>query len=197
MTADVVLFINISEMKKYIYCAIVLMSSVFSAEYLQAQSRIVRSRIVEFTPVTDTLRLVDSLIASRKPLVADSLVGKDIFAMLSSGGFMTKSVDIRQSDSVYVAMMEYIRKNGERSVSGYRLRIYFNNSQTARVDSEKAERDFILKYPQYPTYREYTNPYFKVTIGDFRTKSEALNVLKLIKGDYPAAFVVKENIFSF
>jgi hypothetical protein len=43
-------------------------------------------------------------------------------------------------------------------------------------------------------YRTYANPYFKVTVGDFRTKSEAMELLSRIKSIFPAAFVVKENI---
>jgi hypothetical protein len=31
-------------------------------------------------------------------------------------------------------------------------------------------------------------------VGDFRTKSEAMALLARIKGDFPSAFVVKENI---
>ena len=43
-------------------------------------------------------------------------------------------------------------------------------------------------------YRTYTNPYFKVTVGDCRTKSEAMELLSRIKRNFPSAFVVKENI---
>ena len=43
-------------------------------------------------------------------------------------------------------------------------------------------------------YRSYVNPYFKVTVGDFRTRSEAMQLLMEIKSDFPAAFIVKENI---
>jgi hypothetical protein len=45
-----------------------------------------------------------------------------------------------------------------------------------------------------PAYRTYTNPYFKVTVGDFRTKSEAMELLSRIRSEFPSAFVVKENI---
>jgi hypothetical protein len=43
-------------------------------------------------------------------------------------------------------------------------------------------------------YRVYANPYFKVTVGDFRTRSEAMEMLSRIKYSFPSAFVVKENI---
>jgi hypothetical protein len=43
-------------------------------------------------------------------------------------------------------------------------------------------------------YRTYANPYFKVTVGDFRTRSEAMKLLERIRHEFPSAFVVKENI---
>jgi hypothetical protein len=43
-------------------------------------------------------------------------------------------------------------------------------------------------------YRSYANPYFKVTVGDFRTRSEAMALLQRIRGEFPSAFVIKENI---
>ena len=53
---------------------------------------------------------------------------------------------------------------------------------------------FRSLYPEIVAYRIYANPYFKVTVGDFRTKSEAMELLTRIKGAFPSAFVVKENI---
>ena len=43
-------------------------------------------------------------------------------------------------------------------------------------------------------YRTYANPYFKVTVGDFRTRSEAMELLTRIKPLFPSAFIVKEPI---
>lgn len=147
----------------------------------------------------DSLNIViDSIIKSRPGLVNNDLEGKNIFTLLGEKtGRNTVPVKINQSDSVFIAMMRHTASNGKRSISGFRLRIFLDNRQSARKDSEQIEKEFILKYPQYPTYRSYSNPYFKVTIGDFRTKSEALKALNEIKKDYPAAFIVKENILSF
>ena len=35
---------------------------------------------------------------------------------------------------------------------------------------------------------------YKVTIGDFRTKDEALRIYNALKGTYPTAYIIKENI---
>ena len=91
-------------------------------------------------------------------------------------------------------MREHIATNAKRTVSGYRVRIFFDNKQTARTESENTLKKFNGLFPEVMAYRIYANPYFKVTVGDFRTKSEAMALLSRIKGDFPSAFVVKENI---
>ena len=103
-------------------------------------------------------------------------------------------VKITQTDMVASAMRRQVADNGERTLSGYRVRIFFDNKQTARVESEETLKRFESLYHDVAAYRTYANPYFKVTVGDFRTRSEAVRLLERIKGSFPSAFVVKENI---
>jgi hypothetical protein len=91
-------------------------------------------------------------------------------------------------------MRQHIEKNASRTLSGYRVRIFFDNKQTARNESELTVEKFRAMYPDVAVYRTYTNPYFKVTVGDCRTKSEAMKLLSRIKRSFSSAFVVKENI---
>ena len=85
-------------------------------------------------------------------------------------------------------------ENGNRTLSGYRIRIFFDNKQTARVESEETLERFESMFHDVVAYRTYANPYFKVTVGDFRTRSEAMKHLEKIRREFPSAFVVKENI---
>ena len=77
---------------------------------------------------------------------------------------------------------------------GYLDFIFYDNKQTARVESEETLKKFERLYHDVVAYRTYANPYFKVTVGDFRTRSEAVKLLERIRHDFPSAFVVKENI---
>lgn len=135
----------------------------------------------------------DSLRAFRAPVVDSALVGKSIFNLLPSRdrGCRTE-VKIRQSASI-LAAMEAKRSRGPE-IEGYRVRIYFDSRQDSRADSENALRRFCRLYPEIPAYRSYRNPFFKVTVGDFRTKSEAIRLLGRIRRDFPSAFVVKDRI---
>jgi hypothetical protein len=91
-------------------------------------------------------------------------------------------------------MAAHVQSNLKRNMNGYRVRIFFDNKQSARSESEAALKRFESLYHGVKAYRSYANPYFKVTVGDFRTKSEAMELLEHIKPEFPSAFVVKENI---
>lgn len=140
------------------------------------------------TEVPDGYELVDSVIFRPVASVDSTLVGKNIFNVMPDG------VDVRQSQQIANSMKNHVASNASRTMSGYRVRIFFDNKQTARTESEAALKRFRSLYPDVMAYRIYANPYFKVTVGDFRTKSEAMALLARIKGAFPSAFVVKENI---
>lgn len=128
--------------------------------------------------------LVDSLVFVPTASMDESLAGQNVFNI----------VPVHQSQAISTAMAGKISRNKSKRMTGYRVRIYFDNKQNSRNASEAAAARFRSSYPGYGTYRTFVNPYFKVTVGDFRTKSEALQLMNAIKGEFPAAFVIKENI---
>lgn len=129
----------------------------------------------------------------RAPLADSSLVGTTIMQLLEQKG--EGSVAVNQPKEFGQAYEMYVKSNGERKRSGYRIRLFFDNKQTARVESEELEKSFQEQFPQIPVYRSYTNPFFKVVVGDYRTKSDAIRELKNILPYYPKAIVVKESIY--
>lgn len=134
----------------------------------------------------------DSTIVSRPPLADSSLVGKTIFQVLAQPA--DGSVTLNQPQEMPQAYGKYIKANGTRKIQGYRIRLFFDNKQTARMESEELEKAFQQQFPLIPTYRSYSNPFFKVVVGDYRTKSEAIRELNKILPFYPKAIVVKESI---
>ena len=137
----------------------------------------------------------DSLVYRPAAMVDSTLTGKSIFNLMPSKAKGGKAdVKISQSQAIIDGMRQHIASNPSRNMSGYRVRIYFDNSQNARGASEAALNRFTASHHGIAAYRSYQNPFFKVTVGDFRTKSEAMELLQQIKNEFPAAFVVKENI---
>ncbi len=139
--------------------------------------------------------LVDTLVYIPAERVDTALAGKDIFSLLpsrKSGG--EADVNVYQSSAIVSAVKKTMESNRMRPYTGYRVRIFFDNRQSARQDSEAMMEQFERMYPGVPAYRSYVNPYFKITVGDFRTKSEAMSFLQSIIGVFPKAFIVKEHI---
>ena len=145
--------------------------------------------------VPEGYELVDSVVYRPVATVDTTLVGKDVFLLMPSREMGDKAgVTVNQTETVKDAMRRQVEDNATRTLSGYRVRIFFDNRQTARVESEETLKRFESMYHDVVAYRTYANPYFKVTVGDFRTRSEAARLLERIKGEFPSAFVVKENI---
>lgn len=145
--------------------------------------------------VPEGYELVDSLVYRPASTVDVDLLGKNIYQVMPSKSRGGKAdVEIHQTDSIYSAMDAHVRSNAGRTLNGYRIRIFFDNRQSARVASEEALKKFESMFHDVVAYRSYANPYFKVTVGDFRTKSEAMSYLERIRREFPSAFVVKENI---
>lgn len=128
--------------------------------------------------------------------VDSSLVGKSIFQVLGSKAPASREgkVAIDQPQAVQKALTNHIGRNASKRQTGYRIRIFFDNKQNARTMSEKVANTFKAQHPGVSVYRGYENPYFKVTVGDFRTKEDARKFLNSIKGSYPSGFIVRERI---
>jgi hypothetical protein len=115
---------------------------------------------------------------------------EEVFHSVRSGG----KVIIRQSYEIENAVLGHIARNRYKKNKGYRIRIFFDNGQTARQASAAIEQAFSESYPTVPAYREFDDLYYKVAVGDFRTKTDAMRFLESIQRYYPSAFIVSENV---
>ena len=81
-------------------------------------------------------------------------------------------------------------------ILGYRIQIFSSSSKTARKNALKLVSTFRLQYKDLniEPYLKYKDPNFKVRVGDFRTKSEALKALQDIQKKYYNAFIVVDVI---
>ncbi len=83
------------------------------------------------------------------------------------------------------------RKGG---IDGYRIQIFFNSGRKAREEALKTKADFLSGHPDIPVYIVYHAPFYKVRVGNFRSKDEALGVFHQLRKHYPSAYIVKDVI---
>lgn len=165
---------------------ITLAALVAAATFACAQDYIIVTEPLDSIPAG--YELVDSLVYVQSQRVETTLKGRNVFAA------MPETVSISQSDEIDQAFKKVVRANNDKQVDGYRIRIFLDNKQDSREMSAKAVEEFNKLYPGYNAYRSFKNPFFKVTVGDFRTKADAQIALKKIVNNFPAAFVVKEKM---
>ena len=78
---------------------------------------------------TEEKVMVDSLVYRQASAVDSALVGKSIFNLLTAHDYGTGDVKIHQSQAITGAMKQHIAKNPARTLTGYRVRIFFDNSK--------------------------------------------------------------------
>jgi len=129
---------------------------------------------------TDTVRelkFINDLVSES----ADSL-GK---------GSVSISGDARINELVWkhVKMSEY-----EGGVEGWRIQIYNSSGREAREEANEIRTKFLNKYPEMKAYLIYQPPYFKIRIGDYRTKQEAYGMYKDVVRHFPVSYLVPDKI---
>lgn len=87
-----------------------------------------------------------------------------------------------------------VQNNKNRGVSGYRIRIFSDNGMGAKEDQKRVRAEFLSLFPGIPTYYPYEGSYYKIYVGDFRTKRDALKILDKIRRKFPDAFIVEDSI---
>ena len=76
---------------------------------------------------------------------------------------------------------------------GYRVQIY---SGSNRIDANKIKSDFLETYLGEKIYFDYKQPYYKVRVGDYRTKLEAQKMYQMLLLDirFKGVLIVPDDI---
>jgi hypothetical protein len=85
--------------------------------------------------------------------------------------------------------------NNHYGMEGFRIQIYASNNRNAREESNKINAEFISKFPDIPSYQLFAEPgYYKIRVGDFRTKTEATRLFQIISKEFRDAYMVPDII---
>ncbi len=90
--------------------------------------------------------------------------------------------------------MQIANDKQQNGIPGYRVRIFSQSGQTARQKANDTRAAFMRSFPQTEAYLEYNDPNFQIVVGNYRTKTEAMNQYKQIAKMFPNAFIVSEII---
>jgi len=99
-------------------------------------------------------------------------------------------------DSLLVAnYYKFITQNKKvQGVPGFRILIYSESGIGAKEEQQRVRARFLSLYPGIDAYYRYDEPFFKVYVGDCRTRSEALKLYDRIKKNFPNPILVPNDI---
>ena len=124
-----------------------------------------------------------------------------IFCLIFLGSNMVAQ-ETNQNNSVVIADARidslvnlHIEHNKKYPVfQGYRIQILKASGNDALALTEEAKAKFMKKYAGATVYLTFDEPYYRVRVGDFRTRLEAEKFLKRINRKYPGAWVIQDYI---
>ena len=92
-------------------------------------------------------------------------------------------------DSLIIKNQNIINKKD--GILGWRVQLTFKSTKD---EIKKTRVNFIKLYPEIPTYLTYDPPYYRICVGNFRTKNEALKLNNFIRKNYIEAYPVQKII---
>lgn len=120
------------------------------------------------------------------PAAPDSV---DIVRELNSTGH----IHITQPDGLQLRQCGEEAAGDNQSVSrprpgtGFRVEVFAdNNVRTAKSNATAKRRNLMARLPQYRVYLTFQSPYWRVRVGDFRTRGEAEGAMAEIRRLFPS-----------
>ncbi|MBP7244647.1 MAG: SPOR domain-containing protein [Bacteroidia bacterium] len=97
------------------------------------------------------------------------------------------------NDSLAIILTQRHKKvnASKMTMPGYRIQIYFGNE---RINAQEIKSSFLQNHPKIAAYMVYHQPNFKVRVGDFRTRLEAVGFLKKIESEFKTSFIVPDDV---
>ncbi|MFI5160016.1 MAG: SPOR domain-containing protein [Sphingobacteriales bacterium] len=94
-------------------------------------------------------------------------------------------------DTLAARRAELNRTLGTETITGFRVQIF---TGTNRKDAYSAQEKFQEEFPDIRTYIIYSDPNFKVRVGDFRTKADAEKLEADLKKWFDGMFIIQDKV---
>lgn len=102
---------------------------------------------------------------------------------------LAQEVQINEDPKVAQVMRSWVSANrAEPRIEGWRVQIMASTNRT-QVDQGRAR--FRTEYPEVAATAVQEQPYYKLRVGAFRTKEEALTFISVLAG-WPGAYPAKD-----
>lgn len=103
-----------------------------------------------------------------------------------------KTTSLEISSSLDKALQAMIQTNKSTSeVAGFRIQAFVGNE---KADYEASRSYLIQLFPQLELYPSYSQPTYRLKVGDFTTRLDAERYVSMLKGRFPNAKVLPDRV---
>jgi hypothetical protein len=87
---------------------------------------------------------------------------------------------------------EETTRNSRRTMAGYRIQILNTTDRNKAID---AKTKVYQLYPELKAYLLFQSPYYRIKVGNFKSRSEAETYIKSLQRNFPGSiFIIKDII---
>lgn len=105
------------------------------------------------------------------------------------------TVTIYQDKLVDELVQKQVKLNESgNSQEGYRIQIFSDSGNNSKAKAQTAMDEFLSKHPEMKAYLVFKSPNYKVKVGDFRSKLDAIRYLTQVSAEFPNAFIISDLI---
>ncbi|TVQ92281.1 MAG: SPOR domain-containing protein [Bacteroidetes bacterium] len=99
-----------------------------------------------------------------------------------------------RDDKVDYLLKAHREINEKSGMNGFRVQIYRDSGNRSKLRTDRVKAEFDAKFPNVRSYISYDEPYYRLRVGDFRTRLDALRFLNQISSTYLSAIIVPDKI---
>ncbi len=88
----------------------------------------------------------------------------------------------------------YRQQNRQTGIQGYRIQIFRASGNRSKLLTEQEKAKFDAKHPNIRSYISYDEPYYRLRVGDFRSRLDAQRFLNKISSEYIYSIIVVDRI---
>ena len=105
---------------------------------------------------------------------------------------VSDKITISSNINIY-NLIDLHRQKSEQTdeIKGYRIQITSNNDRS-KIYALRSE--VYSKFSDIKNYLEYDQPYYRLRIGDFKSRLDARSYLERVIRHFPSAFIVTDDI---
>ena len=118
---------------------------------------------------------------------------RNLLEAKEDSGSITIEQDLALEELVGIHIDANKRSKG---IDGFRIQLYLGSNNNAKKEATDVKGKLLSLFPDEKPYIMYEAPFWRVQVGDFRSKNEALGLYRKLKKEFPSCYPVPVNNIS-